>query len=135
MGALSQKKPIGLIKMNIDKLQNVLLAWGQYWYHQETGAGYGSNSVTGRLCETLRTGIYSSGTAHQVADRSESIIPPQHIQAIDDVLPLLTKAEIKHLNIKYKRDYKNNKHREEVKKISNIFIDRAENRLAGSVKD
>ena len=114
---------------SVQQVQRDLVTWGKFWHRKEQGAGYASKSVTGRLCETLETGIFSSGTAIQESDRADSIYVPPHIEHIDDSLKYLTLNERKWLRKKYVRQYNDNF--KVAIRYTNIFIDRAENRLCG----
>jgi hypothetical protein len=106
--------------MNLKQVRKELNVWGMFWAFKREGAGYSSNSVTGRLCETLRTGVFSIGTKYQVRDRADEIRVPEHIQVIDDCLHELTASELMYLKLKYINK----------KRINNLFIDRAEHKLA-----
>jgi hypothetical protein len=107
--------------MRLDQVRHRLKVWGSFWREKQQGAGFGSNSVTGRLCETLRTGIYSQGTKYQVRDSADEIYVPEHIAEVDDCLQALTASELKQLKKFYVKQ----------KKERNLFLDRAENKLAG----
>lgn len=118
--------------INIQQVRNRLVIWGEFWYYQEMGAGFGNNSPTGRAMETMRTGIYSQGTANQVSHTADSIHVSDEVLEVDDAVISLTRGESKAIAKKYKRHYKNDKEREEVKKSrGDILLDRAENKLCG----
>lgn len=107
--------------MRLDQVRERLKSWGGFWREQQQGAGFGSNSVTGRLCESLRTGVFSQGTKYQVMDRSDEIRVPEHIEEIDNCLSRLTASEVVYLKLKYINR----------KKVKRHILESAENKLAG----
>lgn len=107
--------------MTLKEIRKRLKQWGRYWAAQREGAGFASNSVTGRCCETMRTGIFSQGTKWQVKDRAEEIKVPEYIEEIDIAMNQLTQSELIYIKLKYVNN----------KAIRNLFVDRAEHKLAG----
>lgn len=107
--------------MQLKQVKERLKDWGRFWRSKREGSGYGSNSVTGRLCETLRTGVFSQGTKYQVMHTADEIHVPDHIAEIDDCLKYLTPSELVYLKLFYINNKGNR----------TIFIDRAENKIAG----
>lgn len=84
-------------------MRNRLFDWGKWWFRYESEQlGYGRNSVTGRMCETLKTGVYSQGTGHLVASRADSIIVPDEIHEVDQALEILNKTQLHYIQILYK---------------------------------
>lgn len=116
--------------IKLKQVQKLLIDWGKYWSAKEFGAGFGSNSVTGRCMEIMKTGVQSSGTAHQVSDRADSIQPPPHIEEIEQVLTSLTTSERHWLRIKYIK-HANKLRDSELMKYRNQIIDSAETKMCG----
>ena len=115
----------------INQIQVLLADWGNFWSDQEKGAGWGSNSVTGRMCDALRTGIFASGTAHMVADKSDSISVPARFQDLDVAITQLSPSERKWIVIKYKRPFKTKVERAKRMTFTNLFIARGEHKILG----
>lgn len=115
----------------IEQIQFLLSDWGNFWSEKEKGAGFGSNSVTGRMCDALRTGVFASGTAHMVADRAESIHVPARFQDLDIAITQLSPSERKWILIKYKRPYTNKIERAKRMTFTNMFILRGEHKILG----
>ncbi|GEM_PF-6742041 len=110
-----------------------LVDWGAFWFRKEFGQGYGSNSVTNRLCETLETQIYSQGTAYINADKADAIIVPDWVEELDIAISCLTTSERLSINTKYKIRYLSKKHKEWVIRQNNLHTDRAETKLCGLI--
>jgi hypothetical protein len=117
--------------ITFESVQALLVDWGQFWDEKERGSGYGSNSITGKMCETLRTGIFSVGTAHMVSHTSDAINVPERLYLIDSAITRLTFNERKWLVAKYKKPFRGKEELKERVKFTNMFIAKAEHRLLG----
>jgi hypothetical protein len=83
--------------MNIKQLRAELRVWGRYWASKEELQGYASTSVTERCCEVMRTGIWISSDKHLFSHKSDSILPPEWVNALGseiDRLPLNYRSAI-----------------------------------------
>ena len=66
-----------------------LKRWGNFWKNKEYEGGYASTSTTARICETLRTGCYIQGTAHQVSHLADNMPTPLYIVELTEAIDLL----------------------------------------------
>lgn len=115
--------------MNIIEVRKELYNWGKFWHNYESNQlGYGSNSSTSRICETLEAKLFSVGTANQVADRAESIKVPACVEAVDEAIKTLSKKQILCLKLLYKNAIEQSKI---MKYRRDYTTDMAEQKLIG----
>ena len=91
---------------NIRQVRRDLKVWGLFWSDAEMGQGYARQSVTARICETLRTEIQISSTLYLFSYHADSIYVPPYIQEIGNAVDKLAsncKAAIHDKYIKHKK--------------------------------
>lgn len=107
-------------------VQRRLTVWGKFWAERESGTGFASVSTTGRGCEILKTGVYSSGTSHLFSHMSDSIFVPDHIAEIDGHMAGFSQKVQEWMVRKYIKQETSGG-----KPIRNMFTDRGEIALTG----
>jgi ribosomal protein S3AE len=113
----------------IDQIRRNLYAWGWYQARQEMGTGFASKSVTYKICEMLKTQIWSSSDLHLFSHLSDSMIEPDHIEQITNAVAKLPKLQRIEIRKKYISKQKDNG-----KEIDNYHTREAENFLLGVIK-
>ncbi|MAI64812.1 MAG: hypothetical protein CL600_08055 [Alteromonas sp.] len=89
----------------IKQVRKDLRVWGSFWARAEQGQGYARQSVTARICEMLRTQVFSSPDLHLYSNQVDSLFVPLHIEEIGrviDKLPHNFKLALKDKYIKNK---------------------------------
>lgn len=87
--------------MTLPELRRLMKSWGRWWEVRETIQGYASTSVTARIIDIERTGIWASSDKHLFSHGSDNIRPPQWVADIDQKLSNLKPAYIAIINRRY----------------------------------
>ena len=87
--------------MTLPEMRRLLKSWGRWWEARETIQGYASTSVTARIIDIERTGIWASSDKHLFSHGSDSIQPPQWVADIDHKVSFLKPSYIAIINRRY----------------------------------
>jgi len=118
----------------ITKIQQVefnLYVWGKFWAQKELGAGYASISITARICDMLRTQIWSSSDLHLFSHLSDNVFEPEHIELTTIAINKLSTNCKKAVSAKYKHMHQMHELPKEIK--DNYWTREAENQLLGTI--
>lgn len=86
---------------DINQVRASLKAWGLFWAEKEFGTGFGSTSSTAKICDMLKTQVYSSSDLHLFSHLSDSIFEPEHIENIGLAVDKLSLKCREALKLKY----------------------------------
>jgi len=103
----------------IQQVRKDLRCWGLFWSQKKLGSGYARTSVTAKICETLKTEVYTSSDLHLFNSSADSIYIPPHIERIGDAINKLSFGCRKAVNDKYIN----------LNECSDFYIREAENSL------
>ena len=104
-----------------------LYVWGKFWASKEQGQGFASISITARICDMLRTEIWSSSDLHLFSHLSDNVFEPEHIELTTNAISKLSNNCKLAIYSKYKHLLKMEEIPKELK--TNFWVDKAENEL------
>ena len=108
-----------------------LYVWGKFWASKEQGQGFASISITARICDMLRTEIWSSSDLHLFSHLSDNVFEPEHIEITTNAISKLSN----NCKLAIYAKYKHLLPMKEVPKesLDNYWIKEAENALIGMI--
>lgn len=87
--------------MNIKDVRRLLKDWGKYWATQEWPLGFSRTSITAKVIEQAKTGIFASTNKNGARYDSASIRPPAWVNQIDQIAETLPQVQRRALNRRY----------------------------------
>lgn len=87
--------------MNIKDVRRLLKDWGKYWAAMERPVGFHGTSITAKVIEQAKTGIFASTDKNATRYDSASIRPPAWVDQIDQITETLPQAQRRALNMRY----------------------------------
>lgn len=87
--------------MTIKDVRRLLKDWGKYWAAMERPVGFHGTSITAKVIEQARTGIFASTDKNATRFDSASIRPPAWVDQIDQIVETLPQAQRRALNRRY----------------------------------
>ncbi|MBU1555541.1 MAG: hypothetical protein KJ998_12140 [Gammaproteobacteria bacterium] len=87
--------------MNIKDVRRLLKDWGKYWAAMERPVGFHGTSITAKVIEQAKTGIFASTDKNATRYNSASIRPPAWAGQIVQITEALPQAQRRALNMRY----------------------------------